>query len=63
MNDSEIKYTVVVRDKRYIDDPDGYVLSQFFYIHNNDELMKFVQMMAVDHKKYVTIYQGKYGEQ
>lgn len=61
MNDSEIKYTVSVGDKRYIDD--HHLLPQFFYIHNNDQLMKFVQMMAVEHKKHVKIYQGKYGEQ
>ena len=57
--EKEIKYTVAVSDN--IDDFDSenmYSSPQYFQIHSNDELEKFVKQMAVTYKKNVLIIQG-----
>lgn len=64
MSREEIKYTVAISDD-IIDfdfEANPYSAPQYFYIYSNDELMKFIQQMVVQHKKLAMIYQGVYGD-
>lgn len=59
--EKEIKYTVAVSDN--IDDFDSenmYRSPQYFYMHSNDELEKFVHQMVITYKKTIMIYQGRF---
>lgn len=59
--EQEIKNTVAVSSNlENFDTENLYVSPEFFYMHSNDELEKFVHQMVVTYKKNVMIYQGKY---
>lgn len=58
--ENEIKYTVAVA--AYSDAFDEDTFPQYFYIHSNDELEKFLHQMIIVYKKNVIVYQGVYGD-
>lgn len=58
--DQSIKYTVAVSDDlEDFNTSETYRSPQYFYMHSNDELEKFVHQMVVVYKKHVMIMQGK----
>lgn len=58
--EQEIKYTVAVAGFAEPFDEDTF--PQYFYIHSNDELEKFLHQMIIVYKKNVIVYQGVYGD-